>query len=141
MRREALRILPTLAGVLLVGAEGFNRDGGPWEPCACQAWAGTGCEGGAQLVALDRCTPYWLIVTGEAVPNRMEPVSRERVEVIGRFLPADADLDGFVTVADAALFLAGPWDFNGDGATDGLDVAAYLAEHQRPACFGLGARR
>lgn len=135
-----LTILPTLAGLLMLNAEGAAVNGGYWQPCPCQLWAGNGCQASAQVVPLPRCEPYWIIATGEPQPDRYLPLTRERRELIGRFRPADVNFDGFVTVDDLALFTASPWDFDGDGFAGGKDVAAYAAEYQRPGCHGLGVK-
>jgi hypothetical protein len=119
-----VRLLPTLAGVLLIGAEGYVLNEAMWEPVAQQ---------GACLVPLARCEPYRLIANSEPKPDRMNPASRVRVWLVrDGYLPADSNLDGFVRVDDAALFTASPWDFNNDGMTDGADLAAYIAEYARP---------
>lgn len=135
-----MRLLPTLAGILLIGAEGYVVGDAMWEPAPCAEWAGNRCVDSAMLVPLDRCAPYRLVVNSEPKPDRMNPANRVRVWIVrDGYMPADSNLDGLVTVADAAMFMPQPWDFNNDGTTDGADVASYLAAFSR-GCPTKGAR-
>ena len=130
-----MRLLPTLAGILLIGAEGYVLGEAMWSPCPCQAWAGDRCVDSVHLVPLTRCEPYRLIANSEPNPDRLNPANRARVWLVrDAYLPADSNLDGAVRVDDAALFTAGPWDFDNSGATDAMDLSAYVAEYARPQC-------
>lgn len=130
-----MRLLPTLAGILLIGAEGYVLGEAMWSPCPCQAWAGDRCVDSVHLVPLTRCEPYRLIANSEPKPDRLDPVNRVQKWIVRDFYqPADANLDGGLDLADVALFAAGPWDFDGDGAVSAADLSAFVAEYQRGPC-------
>lgn len=107
----------------------------------CDAWAASPphCNASRLLVRLPCGADTETVLWGEAA-NRLQPSREIQIATWSgwAFHPADLNRDGARTGADLVLFLAGPWDWNGDGVVDGLDVQQLMIAHARPCLQAAG---